>query len=703
MIKLSSFPVIDSLNGPNILSPVNTRFNFKSLIVSFFLLGVFFGAISPQTALAITITLSGRISDSSGIGIASATINVIDATTNFTVASSISNSSGNYAVGLNQGSYNVQVIPPEGSGLSQAVAINQILNSDKTLNFVLVQSGSVVFNGRVLTSSGVGVPNVQVQLSNSIGTGGNTLTDGTGNYSLLVQPDDYTLQLRSTSDNRALGLPYEFYISTLYSINQSTQVDIVLPVRQLNVHVQDSSGNSLQNIHLNTNSPPTQFTIPGLGSVSGYSDSFDNTNTSGNSILWLFPTSGTSSANLYTITASPLDTSLPFSTTLISNVNLTDSSSLIITMNSAYRVTGRISNREGIGIPQAQVQLFRTQGGGGNTQTDSLGNYSLQVSPGTYEFQLSSTSDNRNLNIPVEYSIYASLSVNQNTTLDVILPVKKVDVYVKNSLGNPLANVQVGSTNPQTTLLLNQLTEATGRSDSFGITDSSGKVTLWLFPTSNINKYSLTAYSLDSNSIYSSTTVDGIEVLGDTSANLIMNSSILVEGRITNREGVGLPDVAVQLSGQGGGVTQTDSQGHYSMRVSLGQYEFIVISSRTDSRNLNLPYEFYLNSPLNIDHNIAVDVLVPVKKISVHIQDIYGNPIENVRINTSSPLMTVSVYGLPRAVGYSNTFGNTDSSGNVTLWLLQTDSTHAYTFFINPPSGSNYAPFNLENVQFSED
>src|SRR3989344_4387771 len=79
----------------------------------FLLFGLFFTVHANQ---ALAHDLSGNVSDSSGVDISGATVDVIDISTSNNVGSTITDGSGNYNLSVNSGTYNVQVSPPSGSG-----------------------------------------------------------------------------------------------------------------------------------------------------------------------------------------------------------------------------------------------------------------------------------------------------------------------------------------------------------------------------------------------------------------------------------------------------------------------------------------------------------------------------------------------------------------------------------------------------------
>ncbi|MCB0163842.1 MAG: carboxypeptidase regulatory-like domain-containing protein, partial [Anaerolineae bacterium] len=130
-----------------------------------FLAALIFFLVSP--AIAATFQLSGRVTNQSGSPVAGAEVAVIDPATSTTVTSATSDANGNYAITVDEGTYDIKVTPPTGSGFGESVSPGQVIGGDTNLDFVLVPAGSVTLSGKVLDANGNGVPNQQVQLYGS--------------------------------------------------------------------------------------------------------------------------------------------------------------------------------------------------------------------------------------------------------------------------------------------------------------------------------------------------------------------------------------------------------------------------------------------------------------------------------------------------------------------------------------------------------
>src|SRR5437868_8600526 len=71
-------------------------------------------------------------------------------------------------------------------------------------------------------------------------------------------------------------------------------MDITIPAKRVNIHVQDPSGNPVAGVKIQTDNQPGSSNLT-LGTLSGHGDSWYSspltTNASGDIVFWLFPTS----------------------------------------------------------------------------------------------------------------------------------------------------------------------------------------------------------------------------------------------------------------------------------------------------------------------------------------------------------------------------------------------------------------------------
>src|SRR5258706_953573 len=213
------------------------------------------------------------------------------------------------------------------------------------------------------------------------------------------------------------------------------------------------------------------------------------------------------------------------------------------------------------------------------------------------------------------------------------------------------------------------------------------------------------------NSNYSSAVAMCQTISTDTTLNFILVSagSVTLSGHIYDSLGNPAPGVSITLAQNQGNTSvagaSTDASGAYSIPpVSPGSYDIIIHGC---SNSLNLPPNFSLqtgiyNGEYSLSQSTVLDFTIPVKKVTIHVQDASNVAVSNVQITTNNP----GAQGIPIASGIPDGSGNstydnnhsqtTDANGNAVLWLIQTwDYGQPYTITATPPSGSIYATFFL--------
>jgi protocatechuate 3,4-dioxygenase beta subunit len=716
------------------------RLSFKILfgfISSILFLTLFF----TNSASATAYTLSGRISDSSGANIAGATIDVLEAGTNSNVGSTVSNSEGNYTIVVSGGTYNIKVTPPAGSNFSSAVALSRDISTNTILNFILVPAGTVTLNGNVYDSLGNPLANQIVSLQTVGGTQATATTTATGSYSLEASSGTYTLTISGDNNDFSLNVPQRYeLIKDNYSLTESTLLDITVPAKRVDLHVQDASGNPVTNVQLKAGESNYQFNyindngLPIGGNVNasgrshyGYTAGGPTTDASGNVTLWLLPTN---SSHTYTFIATPPSGS-NFTTTSLNNVPLTSDSNLTITMQQPVTLSGHIYDSLGSPLPNQTVYLQTSAGSQTTSTSDASGNYSLQVAPGDYTIGVSAQTNNSLLVAPQYYKITASYSMSQNRILDITIPAKKVEIHVQDASGNPISDVGVkaGESNYQfnnindggLTIAAN-IVNASGTSN-YGYTapapktDASGNVTLWLLPTNSSHTYTFIA-TPPSGSTYQITTSSNIPIIEDSNQVITMMQPVTLNGNVYDSLGNPLANQIVSLQTVGGtqATATTTATGSYSLEASSGTYT-LTISGDNNDFSLNVPQRYELiKDNYSLTESTLLDITVPAKRVDLHVQDASGNPVTNVQLKAGESnyqFNYINDNGLPIGgnvnasgrshYGYTAGGPTTDASGNVTLWLLPTNSSHTYTFIATPPSGSIYQTFTLNNITVTSD
>ena len=313
---------------------------FKALVVP--ILAVGFSLVSVGLVTATNFELTGRVTNQSGVALSGAVVDAISGGS--TVASATADDVGHYLLSISAGTYDVRVTPPAGSGFGSAIALNQDITANTSLDFVLVPAGAVVLSGRVLDSEGGGIAGQRVVLTPVGGTElATVITDDSGQYSFQVAPGEYNIRIASYNENAyspaSENAPnyYELATTSPISLTESTVLDIPLPEHRVSVHVQDTASNPVAGVALSTQGVYNTNLSVGSSPAYGYSFYFTSvplptTDTGGDATMWLFPNgvNGT-----YTLSAAPPAGS-PFATFNVQNVEITSPKSIVIVLQFVH-------------------------------------------------------------------------------------------------------------------------------------------------------------------------------------------------------------------------------------------------------------------------------------------------------------------------------------------------------------------------------
>ncbi len=705
--------------------------NIKFSTIIFFLLLVV-TILPPKSAFAAIYTLSGYVQNSSGTALIGATVEIKNPSTNAIVESTTTDSSGDYSLNVNEGTYNVQITPASGSGFSPAVAVNQVISGNKTLNFVLAPTGSFTMSGHVYNALGSPLENQTITLrdpdTNAVVA--STTSNSVGYYSLEILPNTYRIQINGKNALNVSAPRFYNLLLSEYSFTQSTYIDFKLPFKKVDVHVEDDLQADFSDVKLQTSTASTNasFSVSGINAslVVSYYDSSTSgvgtlpyTNSSGNATLWLFPTG---SNDPYTFIAEPSRGS-NFATTNLTNVFITGDTTKTITMQKFKNLTGHLYDSEGGTLPNQSISLREpgTNNLIATATTDSNGFYSLLAIPNSYNIQLSASNNSNILKAPKTYNlIVGQYTLANDSVLDLTLPFKKVDLHVQDAFNTPISDVEI---NTEPTSSVNGIFSVSGLNASLVIsyyaagganplpqTDVDGNVTLWLLPNGSDEPYSFVA-TPQSGSGYTPTTLTNNFITNTTNKTLTLQKPVTLTGQVVNPLGDPLVNQTVALLQPGTfqvvATTTTDTQGNYSLATTAHTYTVQVTGKNNISTNAPRFYNLLL-SDYSLTETTDLDLTLPFKKIDIHMQNQANASVSDVEFRTSTAATnaTLSVSGLNASLVVSyydpNTTGvgsmpKTDQDGNTTLWLFPSGSNDPYTLFATPQAGSPYLLL-LQNI-----
>jgi hypothetical protein len=244
------------------------------------------------------------------------------------------------------------------------------------------------------------------------------------------------------------------------------------------------------------------------------------------------------------------------------------------------------------------------------------------------------------------------------------------------------------------------------------VTDTNGDVDLWLFPSHPASPYVLTA-TPPTGSGFAITNLSNVAVVSHTSVTITLAVPVTLSGQVKNELGNGLPNQGLYLAAAGTSnyvYQTTDASGNYSYQVAPGDYTLQVNTFNDPSANLAAPrwYNFYTQSSFSLSQTTVIDITLPAKRLSVHVQDPLGNPVAAVGITSNNSYNDNLMLGTFAAVGSSGYFhyyppAVTDTNGDVDLWLFPSHPASPYVLTATPPTGSGYVTFNIHDLSVVSD
>jgi len=424
------------------------------------------------------------------------------------------------------------------------------------------------------------------------------------------------------------------------------------------------------------------------------------TDASGNAILWLFPGS-------FSVTATPPSSNTTVATTS-SSVDVNTDTSTNITLKQVVVLQGHIYDEWG--TPVASQSVYAYDGSSTiSARTDSTGSYTLRGAAGTYRLTITDYDHKYDFGqqVPGTYTFdINNYAPTQDTQFDITLPARQVGVHVQDATNSPVAGVKITASGNVSNFAVGSYTTSNTQvsySENGPTTDTSGNATLWLFP----GTYQLTATPPVSSN-YASTSMPGVVIANDAQQTIILPQPVRLSGHVYDESGNSIPNQTIVISSPFAtvGSAITDATGSYSVQVSSGTYKLDVTNfSHQNDFSLNVPgyYDFTFTNYLLVS-DTQLNLTLPVRKVSLHIQDNFGNPLANIKLTTSGggDISGLSIGGMTTTTGTNGYFSDgptTDALGNTTMWLFPA----TYNIVATPPNGSIYATIAISNVAVTND
>ncbi len=215
-----------------------------------------------DVTMPLSVRLSGWVKNEGGSGIFNVDLDVDDAFTGRRIQTPDDNTDQNgfYSIIVPVGFLDIMYEAPIGSGYADNAIWDLVVNRDLNLD-VTLKNGQEI-SGTVTTSQGQGVPNVDLDVDNSI-TGerlhtSHDNTDFAGNYSIMVPTGTYDILFEPPE-----GIPLAAWRIESRVINGNTVINQVLPAgNSLSGTISDDDGLPVDNCDVDVIDVNTGNTIP---------------------------------------------------------------------------------------------------------------------------------------------------------------------------------------------------------------------------------------------------------------------------------------------------------------------------------------------------------------------------------------------------------------------------------------------------------
>ena len=422
----------NAARGPSILGCA--RLSVVGLILAC-ALGIFAATASASDAYTISGTVEAQ---GTGLGVAEVQIIVREIATEKQIAATQTSLGGSYTIEMPGGTYNIEFVPPTGSGYGTFQDRGETVSTNKTINVLLVPAGSSRFSGHLLGPGGVALANALVSV------GAETVTTGAdGSFSVSLAPGSYGFEVsgyRQSGVSPSVVPSYFGFWGGHVSLSSSLNENITLPLHAVTIKTVGPGGSPIPGVKFSGGLSQISLggeksLASGVTAVYGTTGEQESTNSSGEATLSVADIE-TSEA---TIEAVPPSGSGVVRTP-INLAKVTASESRELHMSAGVTFSGHLLGPGGVALANALVSV-----GAETVTTGADGSFSVSLAPGSYGFEVSGyrQSGVSPSVVPSYFGFWGghvslSSSLNENITL----PLHAVTIKTVGPGGSPIPGVK---------------------------------------------------------------------------------------------------------------------------------------------------------------------------------------------------------------------------------------------------------------------
>ncbi|MEY2931738.1 MAG: hypothetical protein RL033_2487, partial [Pseudomonadota bacterium] len=573
---------------------------------------------------------------------------------------------------LEDGSYDLRITPPEGSGFAEQVVEGVVLvGADRRHDVVLV-AAPVAVRGSIFGYARAPVVGAAVHLleqssGTSVAAG---TTDASGHYELPCSPGTYVLSALPPALSPA-GTPNEAWSfqSPELRVAATTELDVALAVAKLTGRVTEESGGAAVGATVQASTervlPDNAFSLSQSSTRTNAEGAYELLVFDGDGTLTLRATSGSgASSRLAVVGDQQRDFVLP----------------------PGVPIAGRVLDGAGVGVPGLRVTAYDATSGlsRSTTTSDAAGHYELSGAPGSYFFTLAPPTPTPTGTPNQDWSFQsAAAELDASRPLDMRLPLIRVSGRVTGPEGAPLPGVLVSAES------LGWVEDSFGFAKGQAQTDEVGEYALWLF-TGRASFLLTPAPGLGP-------TLAIAEVNGDTTLDFAVPPGVRIAGYVRGHAGEAIGGVQLRLTNETTNrdvsLATTDARGYYELQGAPGRYTMQISDFVASSPNPEAWWSVS-SAPFDVTTDLSLDVPLPVARVEGRVTNARGRPVPGVQVHTTG-FGTLDDGGFH----FSKNEATSAADGSYTLMTFTGDVTFSFV----PPADSGSATTVLPNVRVRAD
>jgi uncharacterized membrane protein YgcG len=614
------------------------------------------------------------------------TIEALNPTTHAVLATTTTDGAGNYTLQVANGAVDEYILPAAVTGATPNT-IHVTVNGPTVVNPVLTIAAAHPYTGHLFESDGVTplqgtvclAPAFQDDMAVRCAT-----TNGAGVYSLPEASAGFS----TTTFDLSAAIPGGTWTQVGSGLGGANGGDFVFPVHPLAITVKTPGGALLAGAQVMELTPSPLLTdYDYVDPRYPYLQTGPQATTDSNGVAHLLVYGGTG-ASLRVVPPTSASGTL-----FESNLDLTTTSALTVTLPTAVTYAGKLTQADGatpvVGLlcltPSTGVAWQRMC-----AQSSGSGAFSMPVPTGIYTSTVTLPDSSE---LGAIFTLGSVVHVNANTTTSIALPIRNLTVNVVDPSSHPVAGA-----------LINVGTDSGGISTGWYL--SSGGEFSATTNASGTATFALSAagfVDLNVQPPVSSLTLAGVGVrfpIGD--ADLTQNVS-LPTGVTFSGEVVG-PDLSTPAAGQvcltaepaspaaisaGQRCATAAADGTFDISIAPGRYLF----SLTTPDGLQLAARDSNDGTQDVDitQNTVAQLVVPMASLTINVVDSAGNPVSGAEVDTySATNFDNGSWSMSGSAPKSSTTTNSSGATTVTAFAVVPQSVVDNAFVdigVVPPSG----------------